>query len=209
MASSLRSESFPTLDGRVARGRRTRESILRAYESLIVDAAAPPTGAELARSAGVSARSIFTHFGDMDGVLAAAARRAFDWIVETHVDVPVELPIEERLRRFTVRFAEILERTAPLYRMVRSFQKGGRRDVGSPAVQEILQGVDQLRRNYICFVFGRELDALDAAGRADTIEALMVSSSWNTWEGLRVEQDLEIDRSREVLHRILSGLLPA
>jgi AcrR family transcriptional regulator len=208
MASTLRVESLiSNPDGRIARGLRTRESILRAYEGLIAEASAPPTGAELAERAGVSARSIFTHFGDMDGVLAAAARRAFDWLVATHVDVSPDLPLAERLRRFALRQAEVLERTSPLYRMLRSCRLGGRREDYSPAVREILAGVDQIRRRYVAFVFGREIDAVGAAERDAVLEAFVVAASWNTWEGLRVEQRLDPARARAAMERMLWGLL--
>jgi AcrR family transcriptional regulator len=208
MTVSLRIETPLVADGRIARGLRTRESILRAYEEWVVDAPRPPTGAELAARAGVSARSIFTHFGDMDGVLAAAARRAFEWFVETHEDIPRELPVDERLRRFAARFAEVLERTAPLYRMLRSFRQGTRRAEESPAVMEVLSGVDQLRRGYIDFVFGAELNVLPPGVRYELVEALVVASSWNTWEGLRGEQSLDMDVAQAVMTRTLRGLLP-
>ncbi len=206
MVSADPPEIFSAQDGRIARGLRTRESILRAYESLIVCAAVPPTGAELAARAGVSARSIFTHFGDMDGVLAAASRRAFDWIVETHVELPRDLPLGERVDRFTRRQAEILERSAPLYRMFRAFRHGGKREC-SPAVDEILGGVDQIRRRYIEFVFGRELEGLQAEDREELMEALVVSSSWNAWEGLRLGQSLDPARATQIMTRMLTTLL--
>ncbi len=206
MVSAVRPGTFSAQDGRIARGLRTRESILRAYESLIVGAAAPPTGAELAARAGVSARSVFTHFRDMDGVLAAAARRAFDWMVETHVDIPQDLPLEERLDRFARRQAEILERTAPLYRMFRAVRHGGRRE-SSPAVNEILSGVGQIRRRYIEFLFGRELEGRLAEDRQALMEALVLSSSWNAWEGLRLSQSLDPARAQRIMARMLTTLL--
>lgn len=206
MASAVSPDAFDGRDGRIARGLRTRESILRAYESLISRATLPPTGAELAASAGVSARSVFTHFGDMDSVLAAAARRAFDWVVETQPDLPSDLMLDERLDRFTERQAEILERTAPLYRMFRAVRHGSRRQ-SSPPVKEILAGVDQLLRRHLQFVFERELEGRTAADRTDLMEALVVTSSWNAWEGLRLHQLLPPARASEIMARMLASLL--
>jgi TetR/AcrR family transcriptional regulator of autoinduction and epiphytic fitness len=194
-------------DGRIARGIRTRESILQAYGELIVDAAVPPTGAELAARARVSARSVFTHFNDMDGVLAAAARLAFEWVVRTHVDILPDLPLDDRLDRFVKHQAEVLERTAPLYRMLRAVRHGVRREQCSPEVSEILAGVDQIRRRWIHFVFSWEFDACPGLDCDDLLEAVMVCSSWNAWEGLRHELDLDVDRASGVMRLTLKALL--
>jgi AcrR family transcriptional regulator len=200
-------EALPSSDGRIARGLRTRESILRAYDGLIADAAVPPTGAELSQRAGVSARSVFTHFGDMDGVLAASARKASEWIVRTHVDIPPDLPLDDRLDRFVKRQADVLERTAPLYRMLRAVRHGARREKSSPEVSEILSGVDKIRRRWIHFVFSWEFDACPGLDCDDLLEAVMVCSSWNVWEGLRHELALDVDRAGVVMRLTLSGLL--
>ena len=199
------SEGSNARDGRVARGLRTRESILGAYEDLIQDAQVPPTGADLARRAGVSARSIFTHFGDMDGVLAAAARRAFDWLRAGHVDIPQDLPLDERLDRFVARQVEVLERTGPLHRMFRAVRLGTRREKCSPDVVGILAKVDALRRRYLACVFDFEIGS--ASDHAELMAALMASSSWGAWEALRVEQGLDVARARPVMRRLMAGLL--
>jgi len=206
MATVAGSATHEARDGRVARGLRTREAILSAYESLITNESVPPTGTELAVHANVSPRSVFTHFGDMDGVLAGAARRAFDWIVETHVDISRELPLEQRLERFSMRQAEILERTAPLYRMFRAVRQGGRRGT-SPAVNEILGGVDQIRRRYVEFLFGLEFGRMDPAEREVAMEALVVACSWHVWEGLRAGQRLEMTAATQVMTRLMASLL--
>ena len=206
MAGAVSPEIVSDRDGRIARGLRTRESILLAYEFLIFQATVPPTGAELAERAGVSARSVFTHFGDMDSVLAAAARRAFDWLVETHVDISLDLSFDERLAGFSERMAVILERTAPLYRMFRTVRSGGRRR-SSPPVKEILAGVDSLLRGYVEFVFEPELEGRTAKDRQDLMEALVVTSSWATWEGLRLNQLLGPSRAGEIMSRMIESLL--
>ncbi len=200
-------EAGDVLDGRVARGLRTRMAILDAYAELIADAELPPTAAELAARAGVSPRSIFTHFGDMDGVLAEAGRRAFDWVVEGHVNIPPELPLDERLDRFVDRQVEILERTAPLYRVFRTVRMGTRRQKCAPAVLEVLGRVDRLRRRYLACVFDWELASAGALGETDLLEALMAVSSWGSWETLRIEQGLDEATAHRVMHRLLGSLV--
>ena len=197
-----------TRDGRIARGIRTRCAILVAYEELITTGDGPPTGAELAERAGVSPRSVFTHFRDMDGVLAAAAGRAFEWLVATHVDIPLDLPIAERIDRYTQRQAETLERTEPLYRTVRALRRTPRREgTCSPPVRDILGSMNEIRRNYIAYLFQRELAAASEASHDDLFEALVAITSWNQWMGLRMEQNLDIDRACAAMRLGLRGLL--
>lgn len=206
-ATSTLDAAYVAQDGRIARGLRTREAILCAYEDLIQEAEVPPTGAELAARAGVSARSIFTHFGDMDGVLAATARRALEWLARTHVAIPSDLPLDERLDRFLERRVETLELTAPLYRMLRAFRHGGRQEKSSPDVAEILELLDLIRRRYLASVFSWEIGSTSEASEDELIEALIVATSWSTWEGLRREQALEPVAARRIMRHILRSLL--
>ena len=203
---TVRTRAFEAQDGRIARGYRTRQSILDAYEALMIDADSPPTGAELAARAGVSARSVFTHFSDMDGVLAAVGRRAFEWVIATHVDIPVHLPLSERLDRFMARQAQLLERTAPVSLAFRMVRHGRRRGECAPAVGEILGGVDLIRRRYLDYVFAREIDHAGSEG-PDVLEALVAGTSWNVWHALRVAQELDVERARSVMRRCLWGVL--
>ena len=204
--SAFGTESFQARDGRIARGIRTREAILAAYEELIADADAPPTGAELAERAGVSARSIFTHFGDMEGVLAASARRAFQWVVDTHLDIPPNLALDERITRFVRRHSEVLERTMPLSRIFRGFRHGVRRRQ-SPDVDEILLGTDRIRQRYTEFVFRWELDCFDEPARSEVLCGLIVACSWHCWEALRLVHNLEPGAAQAVVRRTLKSLL--
>lgn len=207
LASPDGSEELEPTDGRVARGLRTREAILSAYEELIQDAELPPIGADLAARAGVSARSIFTHFGDMDGVLAAAARRALAWVVETHEPIAADLPLAERLDRFVARQSEVLERTAPIHRMVRSVRQGSRREGCPAAVLDILQTADAVRRRYLGIVFDWEIGSRPGSDEGELMDALMVSTSWGAWEALCLEQQLDPDDARRVMRRLLASLL--
>ena len=64
-------------DGRVLRGARTRSGIVQALLDLLNDGVLAPTAAQIADRAGVSVRSVFQHFADMEalyGDLAAEQR---------------------------------------------------------------------------------------------------------------------------------------
>ncbi|MGH9111849.1 MAG: TetR/AcrR family transcriptional regulator, partial [Acidimicrobiales bacterium] len=62
-------------DGRRQRTERSRAAVIDALLSLYDDGAVWPAAAEVAKRAGVSTRSVFRHFADLDGLAEAAIER--------------------------------------------------------------------------------------------------------------------------------------
>ena len=58
------------VDGRTLRGERTRSAIVEALIGLLHDGEERPTAKQIAQRAGVSVRSIFQHFDDLEGLYA-------------------------------------------------------------------------------------------------------------------------------------------
>src|SRR5438132_11759096 len=61
------------VDGRVVRGRRSREAVVDALLALIDEGDVRPTAQRIAERAGVSLRSLFHHFDDLESLFVAAA----------------------------------------------------------------------------------------------------------------------------------------
>lgn len=188
-------------DGRIARGVRTRKAVIVAFEELITERGKGPTANELAKRADVSCRSIFSHFGDMDGVMAAAARRLFDELSDAHVSISRELPIDERIEAFVNQRVRTLEITAPFYRTVMA------QTSPSPSLRQLLNGAMELARGYTMYVFQREMESVDDSLRGDLEEAILVVTSWHHWEGLRGVQRLSLSQTTAVMLLELRGLL--
>jgi len=187
-------------DGRIARGIRTRESVVNAFESLIQDGGSP-TGAELASRAGVSCRSIFTHFGDMEGVATAATRRVLARLRERGEPVSPSLDLGDRIEIFTRQRAETLEQITPIYRVV-----VGQRFM-SDEVREMLVRAHQARGAYARRVFEPELMVSPPEKHGLLCDALVAVSSWPHWLALREAQGLQPDEARLVMAYELTGLL--
>ena len=64
----LSQETATSVDGRVARTARTRDTILGATRTLILDGAMDPTAREVADRAGITTRTLFRHFPDMESL---------------------------------------------------------------------------------------------------------------------------------------------
>ena len=105
-----------------------------------------------------------------------------------------------------MRLTEVLERTAPLYRMFRAVRHGTKREGGSARVLEILADSDAVRRRSLRGVFEWELEGADDGDEA-LFDALMAGTSWGAWESLRFEQGFGVERAQAVIRRLLSGLL--
>jgi TetR/AcrR family transcriptional regulator of autoinduction and epiphytic fitness len=193
--------STGAVDGRVARGVRTREAVVAAFEELITERGKGPTASELAKRAGVSCRSIFSHFGDMDGVMSAAARRLFDHLSDAHVPISRQLPVDERIEAFVVQRARTLDITAPFYRAVMA------QTSPSPALSQLLNEAMELARADTMFVFRAELSGVEDGLCEDLEEAMLVVTSWHHWEGLRGVQLLSLPQASAVMRLELRGLL--
>src|SRR3954447_22420453 len=69
--------STQTVDGRSARAQRTRDSVVDAVLDLVATGQTRPTAREIADAAGISVRSVYVHFDDLDDLFRAAADRHF------------------------------------------------------------------------------------------------------------------------------------
>jgi hypothetical protein len=64
-------------DGRIQRGERTRQALIKAYLDLLREKQKPPAAPVIARRAGCSIRSVFHNFSDLLTLSLAAADYAF------------------------------------------------------------------------------------------------------------------------------------
>ena len=67
--------STQTVDGRSARAQRTRDSVVGAVLDLVSTGQARPTAREIADAAGISVRSVYVHFDDLEDLFCVADQR--------------------------------------------------------------------------------------------------------------------------------------
>ncbi len=194
------SDTVLATDGRSLRSLRTREAIVDATIALLELGDLRPTAPRVAEQAGVSVRSVFQHFDDLETLHAAVAERLVERVVVLVVPVEPTLPLEERLDRFVRQRALLLESVTPIRRAA---------EVHGPFSSEITQ---RLRdgQGFLCseviYTFGPELAAADAA-RDDLLDALDAVLSWSTWEGLRASRGRDQDTAARVMRRLAAAVL--
>lgn len=188
-------------DGRSARAARTRDAVVEALLSLLDDGNFRPTARQVAERAGVSLRSVYVHFDDLEDLFIAAAHNHFERVRDLVESIPGDGPVERRLDAF-VRQRERIHEASAQVRRAAVLQ-----EPFSPALAEVLSLARQLSRAEIEIVFAPELDRRNGADRNRLLLELEVIANASTWEALRLQHDLPSERAREVVADMLRALL--
>ena len=191
----------PALDGRLARSQRTRRAIVDALRALHHDGDLRPTAPRVAERAGVSLRTVWQHFADLETLLVEAGRRDLE-IAGRYVEVvPPTLPLAERIDRLAGQRARMYEAMAPPWRAAR---------LQEPFSAQIKSNRDRLMRfgrEQLEATFAPELAMRRGAERRDLMNALQAATSWAAWEALRCDLHVGADEARAAVVTLLAGLL--
>src|SRR5687768_12619013 len=112
-------ETDRRVDGRTARGQRTRDGVVDALLSLQEEGELSPTAQQVAARAGVALRTVFGHFSDMETLWAEAGKRHLAKLAGLADPVDPGLPLEERVALFCQSRARVLEALLPVMRATR------------------------------------------------------------------------------------------
>lgn len=188
-------------DGRAARRLRTYEAVVDAMLALIDEGNLRPTAKQVSERAGVSLRSVFQHFADLEMLFSTAAERQAERLGHLITPVPLEASFEERVRLFVETRSTVLEAISPVRR------SGLLQEPFSQAIASRLRWVRRANRAESDRVFAPELDALPEEMRNDTAIALHTASEWYTWETLRAHDGLSETDAKRVVTRMIDALL--
>ena len=160
-----------------------------------------PTAPRIAERAGVSLRSVFQHFRDLEALFAAAATRELERLSALVGPLPVGGSRDDRLDAFVAQRTRVLEAITPVRRASLL------QEPSSAQLRSSRASLLALARREVAEVFAAELDRRPRADRVELLDALDAASSWQTWEALRAHQGLSPARARRVVRRVLSALL--
>ncbi len=184
------------IDGRTARSVRTRAAIVDSTIALVEDGDLRPTAPRIAEGAGVSVRSIFQHFDDLETLFAAVGDRVVERLTDLIVPIDASRPVGERVAQFVEVRCRINEAITPI-------RRAALLQVSTSSVV-----AKQLRDGHDFFRFQlREVFAAELAAAGDhrrgLHDSLVVASSWSTWELLRTLERRSIDEAE----RRVGGLI--
>jgi len=188
------------MDGRRARGIRTRGMIVDALMDLVASGDLSPTAQRVAAKAGVSVRSVYQHFNDVEGLYTDAARRSFDWIRSSAKDIDPAWPLERRIDEFVASRAAALETMSAFTRAVRMMEPS------STALEQIRLDLQRWSRDRVAYIFGPELDRMEGRARGSVLAAIDAISSAEAWGHMRFAGQSE-RAARQTLRASISALL--
>ena len=188
-------------DRRLARSAATRTAVVDALLGLIESGDLRPTAPRIAARAGVSLRSVFQHFADLEALFAAAADRQTEKIRSLGRRLEPSGPLARRVTAFVVQRRRILEAIAPVRRAALLMEPF------SAEIQTRLAQARRLGRVELERVFAPELAVRRGAARTEVLAALAAASSFSAWEALRTHQRLSVARAQRVMAVTLRALL--
>jgi Bacterial regulatory proteins, tetR family. len=190
--------STQAIDGRSARAQRTRDSVVNAVLELANSGDARPTAREIADRAGISVRSVYVHFDDLDDLFRAAAARHFEQMDSLLQPVDASLPIAALIVAAADQRVAIHENFGAVRRAAEQWAPL------SPALAEVLRAGRDVGRQDIERLFGPVL-----RGRADheiVLGAITLLLGANAWDSLR-DQGLSVEAASEIIVHTLTRLL--
>jgi AcrR family transcriptional regulator len=192
-----------TVDGRSLRRDRNRSSVVDAVLELYRDGVFVPSADDIAARSGISARSIFRYFDDVDDLVRASIARQQERLEPRWaLDVTGDEPLDERIDRFVACRLGLIEAMGNVGRVARL------RAPLEPVLADELARIRARLRHQVATVFAPELDALAPDG-AGVLAACDVMTSWEAYDLLRNDQGLgrraTADAMTGALRRLLGG----
>lgn len=189
-------------DGRTARRERNRDLVLDAVLELFAEGTLVPGAAEVAERSGVSLRSVYRYFDDVEALARAAIGRNLEKVQPLfEIDALGEGPLPERIDRMVTGRLRLYEQIAPMMRATLQ------RAPASPILQENLEQNLQALRRQVEAMFAPELDALSTGDAREVAAALDILLGFHSLEHLRRVRGLSGAESRRVITRASAALL--
>ena len=179
------------VDGRTLRRTRNRTAVIAALLEIIREGNLRPGASEIADRAGVSHRSIFRYFDDLDDLVRTAIDHAFEQagpmadvpdIGSGSLDERIASLVDARLALF-----ESVDGTMQLARM---------RAPSIPSIDEGIAEIAALFKTQIAEHFAQELAAVDEDDRDLLVDGVLVLTSYDSFTIHRRLLHNDIDRIR-------------
>ena len=191
-------------DGRHARRDRNRLAVVDAMLQLYAEGNLDPSSDEIAERAGLSPRSLFRYFDDLDDLVRVAIGRQHERLLPmARLDVSVDAPLGQRVARLVAQRLRLFEKIASVgivSRVRAPFQ---------PLIASELAISRSFLRRQIEQLFEPELSAHDPADAAGALAAIDVLTSFESLHLLQHDQQLSPARIEATLVRAITRLLEA
>jgi TetR/AcrR family transcriptional regulator, regulator of autoinduction and epiphytic fitness len=195
--------TVPVTDGRSARSQRTRTAVVDALLALLRDGSLRPTAREIAERAGVSLRSVYVHFDDLEDLFLAAAQRHVEQISGLLVEVPADGPLRSRTETLVRMRTRLWEEVGNV------LKAAALQEPFSPTLARWLAAGRAVSTRDLERVFAFELDRLPPPERVRRLAIIGSLVSTAVWDQLRHSSQLgPADARKAMTDGIIAVLEP-
>jgi TetR/AcrR family transcriptional regulator of autoinduction and epiphytic fitness len=185
----------------VLRGQRNREAVVEALHGLVSEGDLKPTAMAIAARAGISRRSVFQHFADVESIYEAAGRRVGSKLGPLLEPVDASLPLAARIVALAGLRQSLLEAVDPIVRA------GSVREPFSPQLQANRRRFSALMLDQCRQTFAPELARRSPGDAAEVALAIQGAMSWSLFNHLRSDLQVGDGQALAVMTRLVAGLL--
>lgn len=196
------SDEDTSIDGRQLRRKRNREAVVEALLDLYRDGNLRPSTEEIAARSGLSPRSLFRYFEDVDDLTRSAVMRqearamplvAVDAGPEETLEQRIDALVEQRFRLF-----DAVGHAAAVTRLRAPFQ---------PLLAAELSQNRRFLRSQVSSLFAPELTGMDQRSSASILAAIDILTSFESYQLLIEDRSMESSEARTAVADALSALL--
>jgi AcrR family transcriptional regulator len=187
------SETQPQLQhaGRGNRVARTREAIVSSTLTLAMEGEVAPIVRDIAKLAGVSARTVFQHFADTAELYVAVLGRVLTSLRGDAPGSAAGVALDDRISAVVGQRAGNYEQLLPMWTFVETLQHRSS-EAGAQVTEMYTTNREQLAE-----CFGEELTTLPGEKRERTLNALAMALTPESWIVLRDRLGLTVEQARE------------
>ena len=186
--------------GRGDRVARTREAIVSSTLTLAMEGEVAPIVRDIAKLAGVSARTVFQHFADTAELYVAVLGRVLTGLRGEAQPAPASSALDERISDVIGQRAGRYEKLLPMWTFVETLQRRS-----SEAGEQVSQ-LYTANREQLVEYFGEELTGLSGEKRERALNALSLALAPESWIVLRDRLGLTNDQAREEWRFIVKAI---
>jgi AcrR family transcriptional regulator len=189
------------VDRRRLRAEQGRDRVVDAMLELFEAGDPEPGAARIAAAAGVSERSVFRYFDDLESLAAAAVARQTERVRPAFTAPATTGDLDTRIRALVDQRLAIHDRVGAVSRAARRFASR------SGSIRDGLARRRRLLRDQVAASFASELDARARRDRAELLDALDAAAGFDQIDQLRTDAGHSRSRVRALTIRTLRALL--
>lgn len=190
------SSENPDFDGRKRRSQKNKDKIINAMFSLCDKGNLVPTAQEIADESGISLRTVFRHFSDMETVFTEMNKTLYSRVAPLFNSYDTSGTLEDRLTNLVNRRADLYEEMGPYLQS--TIAQKWRYKVLAKNYHRVLRDLRDQRQEFI--------PELDNATLADQV-AFDNALSFENWDRCRTYHGMSRKQAASVIYESTSKIL--